>query len=118
MDKQSFELSPLCGWSKFKVHDDLIEKVFSSLTLRDNGGSWVYYSFTSDSSIWELDTESVNNLSILYEEDNGADSDEIKNMPIQSVSVTITPNENKDYLELENLVQYLLETYSLAKKKL
>lgn len=116
MDKQAFELSPSCGWSKFKSHDDVVEKVFDTLTLRDNGGPWVYYNFTSESSMWELDTESVNSLSILYEEENGPDTDELRNMPIQSVSVTITPNEKEDYLELENLVQCLLETFSLEKR--
>jgi len=116
MNKQAFELSPLCGWPNFKAHDDVVEDFFSTLTLRDSDEPWVYYKFTSDSSIWELDSEIINGLSIFYEKDNSLDPDESKNMPIQSISVAITPNENDDYLKLENLVQYLLKTYSLQKK--
>ena len=116
MNEQKYELIPSCGWLKFESHDDVTNKIWDTLKLRDNGGSWVYYNFTSVSSIWDLDTENKNCLSVIYEEDNSPDSDETLNMPIQSISVIITPSQNMGFINLENLVQYLQQTYDFEKR--
>ena len=53
---------------------------------------------------------------MIYEEDNSPDSNETLNMPIQSISVIITPSQNKGFINLENLVQYLQQTYDFEKR--
>ena len=37
MNEQKYELIPSCGWLKFESHDDVTNKIWDTLKLRDNG---------------------------------------------------------------------------------
>ncbi|MCL1091367.1 hypothetical protein L2744_17510 [Shewanella profunda] len=53
------EFFPQEGWDKFEQHEELIKSIFSSLTLKEQGGVWQYLNFTSFSSIWENEQSAV-----------------------------------------------------------
>ena len=43
---------PKGGWISFDAKDSLVKLIWNLLKIKDQGGLWDYYNFTSDSSIW------------------------------------------------------------------
>lgn len=93
-------LHPKYQWSDFK-HTKQIEKlIWSTLKVTDIGGSWDYYNFTSDSSVWC----------------NGEYSLTLQYMDEKKLQCIVVTNPEPRNVELNLLVEIFLKKYGLIIK--
>ena len=94
------ELSPKQGWSTFLDSTKVEGVVFEHISIKEHGGRWNYYNFTSNTSIWELDK---NLITITFD---GSEEENICALHIEF-------DGNK---ELEKLIQYYTERFKFVAK--
>ncbi|TQF70108.1 hypothetical protein [Pseudoalteromonas luteoviolacea] len=94
------ELLPKQGWSTFLDSAKVEGAVFEHISIKEHGGRWNYYNFTSNTSIWELDK---NLITITFD---GSEEEYIC-----ALYVEFYGNE-----ELERLIQYCTERFEFVAK--
>jgi len=101
------QLSPQTGWKNFLKADDVTEFIAGYLSQAEQDGTWEYYNFAENSSLWCSDEiKGTNQLQLVFESDED-------DAPIKSLFLEFTNNGGPHFKQLYRLKKQLKDQFDI-----